>query len=130
MTQDFVIIAVAGFIGRIVVAGLALNTLVIYACRRMTMNERDKIKLARAMGAQFHTISNGSWAQINLPNGRTLAEWNPDTDANDDYGVLEWLRKQYDDGNQETNKAFRELTDAMLYYEIGDFTRSALKVLD
>ena len=50
---------------------------------------KDIRKIAKAMGAQFTTISNGSWAVVNLPNGR--ADWNPLTYHDDCHALIEWL---------------------------------------
>ena len=94
------------------------------------MNDKDRMTLAKAMGAQFTTISNGSWAHVNMPGGGAFKDWHPDTDANDDYAVLEWMRckdpKYWITFACELNDGFTEASD----YKIGDYARAALKVIE
>ena len=63
----------------------------------------------------------------------------PENDANDDYAVLEWARKEWRD--KATNKkkygpgfsfkwyTFRERLGSNTMYQIGDYARAALKVI-
>ena len=75
----------------------------------MTDQEQARIRLAKAMG--YHEL-----------------ELTPDpfTDANDDYAVLEWMRRSDD-------KRFTVGHGPYGYqctYQIGDYARAALKVLE
>lgn len=100
------------------------------------MNDKDRMTLAKAMGAQFTTISNGSWAHVNMPGGGAFKDWHPDTDANDDYGVLRWMRKRYED--RKYNDTWSKFSAHLYYvmrtkvtgYSIGDYARAALKVIE
>ena len=69
------------------------------------------------------------------------AEWvefNPFTDANDDYAVLEWVRNQVPTNNNGIKWAshdlgwwfYKHLKDNPAEYEVGDYARAALKVLE
>ena len=55
----------------------------------------------------------------------------PFTDANDDYAVLEWMRELgvMDDSRIEYDRAWDKLPERG-EYQIGDYARAALKVLD
>lgn len=68
----------------------------------------DRIKLAHALG-----------------DGVNVALFDPFTDANDDYAVLEWLQDGRLDGVRHG-----VLGAEMFCYQIGDYARAALKVLD
>jgi len=85
------------------------------------------------MGGMSATISNGSWAYCNGPTG-TPQEFSPDTDANDDYAVLEWMRGNLDPVENEHGILLEpwaiQLECPQLEYEVGDYARAALKVLD
>ena len=79
----------------------------------------DRIKLAEAMGPRY-TAS------------RTAINFDPFTDANDDYAVLEWMRSKY--GSNRLGLALARLQpsrskDLSKNYEIGDYARAALKVI-
>ena len=97
----------------------------------------DRIKLAEAMG----------WASAGDPDGNVW--WSapptkypesycfdtdelpdPFTDANDDYAVLEWMRNNATwVVGDETDKFFDQLEWGTWEYEIGDYARAALKVI-
>ena len=51
--------------------------------------------------------------------------FDPFTDANDDYAVLEWMRKQ-----GAATGAFELHNSYKANYFIGDYARAALKVID
>ena len=107
----------------------------------------DRIKLAEAMGwvrkprALVAGKPCGHWKEAHWlhPNGKEVNDANfpdPFTDANDDYAVLEWMR----DGDQNRFGLFKDemhqdnpTTDNGFYvwnYQIGDYARAALKVID
>ena len=78
----------------------------------------DRIKLAEAMNIPVPE-------EIPMADGWTsIVQFDPFTDANDDYAVLEWMR--YNDPNFPT----RTLRGSVYMYEIGDYARAALKALD
>jgi len=90
----------------------------------------DRIKLAEAMGwiaCEF------TWQELkeyyavppNHPNrpgeGNITDIPDPFTDANDDYAVLEWMRKQ--------GTPYRNIGQSYMY-QIGDYARACLRVLN
>ncbi len=88
-----------------------------------TMTNADRIKLAAAMGG-------AKWdAYINPGEHPECVELpDPFTDANDDYAVLEWMRN---DAPQDAHIAFVcDVDFTALNYQIGDYARAALKVID
>jgi len=77
----------------------------------------DRIKLAEAMGISlepYHPTDDCD----HRPN------FDPFTDANDDYAVLEWMRKIEADGGRLVY-----IGSMKSYYQIGDYARAALKVI-
>ena len=64
------------------------------------------------------------------PNGPIQFRFDPFTDANDDYAVLEWMRKEatWTVGDM-TDKFCDQLEWPCWEYQIGDYARAALKVL-
>lgn len=86
----------------------------------------DRIKLAEAMRTPKET-----WLQKHGIVGPRDHIFDPFTDANDDYAVLEWMRGlgpgAADYGLFQ--KWGRQLP-ALLDYQIGDYARAALKVID
>ena len=88
----------------------------------------DRIKLAEAMG--WTTRDEGNlWADPD-PSNLSLRDAPPDpfTDANDDYAVLEWMREQ-----KKWNQWHDFCDECPTYsfmYQIGDYARAALKVLE
>jgi len=96
----------------------------------MMTNQQQRERLALAMGSEWvEILDNGNFVSKKRPYNGT--PWNPETDANDDYAVLEWMRS----GND-----FNAFSDALdvkwpknkpaWAYQIGDYVRAALKVLD
>ncbi len=108
------------------------------------MNTKEKrIKLALAMGWKHcqmrenlqrdcweHPVRKSWFDESELPD--------PFTDANDDYLVLEWFRSQAEDakakGKPYPNELW-EMSEQMnkgnrLTYQIGDYARAALKVIE
>ena len=94
----------------------------------MTQTNQDKRRLAEAMGWELVDHCNterwirpgslGFTGYLDLP-------FDPFTDANDDYAVLEWMRKDID--TKEFDE-FRIMTGWPTYrYQIGDYARAALK---
>ena len=112
----------------------------------------DRIKLALSMGWKWSLknihYKTGEWVN---PEGFAYPNWceyehlpfNPFTDANDDYDVLEWMREKcgvyLDDDQYEAEDVAHwdkfvsflpNKTDNGAMYEIGDYARAALKVLE
>ena len=97
----------------------------------------DRIKLAEAMGWTDFIgeagLPPGAKDQRPVVCGHGLPP-DPLTDANDDYAVLEWMRTS-DKAEQEV---IGGMSDKMLdllnwncwEYEVGDFARAALKVIE
>ena len=88
----------------------------------------DRIKLAEAMGwLRIKRMTAGCWFS---PDGTPNGDWvnfDPFTDANDDYAVLEWFRSGGNIGRCEYPDwgAYGSLDS----YQIGDYARAALKVI-
>ena len=59
-------------------------------------------------------------------------DFDPFTDANDDYAVLEWMREHDRAGEFDTALCQRDhsMYDELFRYQIGNYARAALKVLD
>ena len=98
----------------------------------------DRIKLAEAMG--WRRINNEDpywWPPKELiPKGALAYDYvgfdqlpDPFTDANDDYAVLEWYRKKYGTPSLEADNLEMYLPLAF-NYQIGDYARAALMVID
>ena len=58
--------------------------------------------------------------------GKSSPHFDPFTDANDDYAVLEWMREH---NSKEKFDALNDLS-LMRYYKIGDYARAALRIID
>ena len=60
--------------------------------------------------------------------------FDPFTDANDDYAVLEWAHEQVDSGAWEPRGKWATFADELFFptenYKIGDYARAALKVIE
>ena len=100
------------------------------------MNDNDRIKLAEAMGwehAPSPSVKDGRWIPPNtFPEARAIIHAklpDPITDANDDYAVLEWMRKC---GHSRERVDFIAICQnkTQREYKIGDYARAALKVID
>jgi hypothetical protein len=119
------------------------------------MNNREKrIKLAEAMG---YKCSGCDWREMGGKLGSKwwmavlgcpVHEFKPHKDANDDYAVLEWLRApaigddQTDEDWHQWTRFVSEMHDiprdrnrpgiysAQTIYQIGDYARAALKVIE
>jgi hypothetical protein len=104
--------------------------------------EQDRIRLAEAMGSEVKE-SGALWGGplsgrfVFRGDGYEMADiriFDPFTSADDDYAVLEWMR------SDERHIRFREALAQVFhewhgdpvpfYYEIGDYARACLKVLD
>jgi len=103
----------------------------------------DRIKLAEAMLPDFVFAqnTNGEWLMCHDDDwgndSRIRNVPDPFTDANDDYAVLLWMRTitgRYEPERQEIPKINWKLFCRCLcsrgMYEIGDYARAALKVLE
>ena len=53
-----------------------------------------------------------------------MEDFDPFTDANDDYAVLEWMRE-----NLTITQRYKFLDENVQNYRIGDYARAALKAL-
>ena len=99
----------------------------------------DRIKLAEAMGWKWSLrnvhYKTGQWTS---PDGTEAEVWcyhdaipfDPFTDANDDYAVLEWMRKTHAPNGDRVWQKFRSHLHLQERYNIGDYARAALKVLE
>lgn len=86
----------------------------------------DRIRLAEAMGGSIWEayIDPGKHPEcVDLPD--------PFINANDDYAVLEWMRKKTE-FHKPTNARFsiHQYLPTAWNYKIGDYARAALKVLE
>lgn len=99
--------------------------------------DQERIRLAEAMG--YETIRRGVdfWEGIAPTGDHTWRLPDPFTDANDDYAVLEWARS--DERRMQFPAFVGALSDVMdirlqpghsANYQIGDYARAALKVLE
>ncbi len=91
--------------------------------------EAATIRLAEAMGITFDR----AYKEV-FPRQYVLG-FNPFTDANDDYAVLEWMRSLDNNDTQFWQRycdALRDFPEIGLKpaYQIGDYARAALKVLE
>ena len=102
----------------------------------MTEFNQDELRLAEAMG--WERTKYDRWLS---PDRKMCCDFPPDpfTDANDDYAVLEWMREKcgvylpdvgYTREQAQEFKAFGEQLDDCELYEIGDYARAALKVVE
>jgi hypothetical protein len=89
----------------------------------------DRIRLAEAMGWEHNkgwpVPYDGDWWKSPDGNLSVTLDFDPYTDANDDYAVLEWMRLN---GAENMPDDFPHSRQA--YYKIGDYARAALKVID
>lgn len=93
--------------------------------------DEDRIKLAEAIwGRPKYTL--GTWPE----------DFDPFTDANDDYTVLEWMRETYDvsagtAGSATKRLVYVQFREAVYQlnngyadgYKIGNYARAALEVI-
>ena len=98
------------------------------------MTDADRIKLAEAMGWKPHPKMDGTSNCVWQAPGKAPIGWHgvkylpdPFTDANGDYAVLEWTRKQ---DTVFQVKFAAELRDHPADYMIGNNARAALKVIE
>ncbi len=103
----------------------------------------DRIRLAEAMGwVEWHGIGDypRTW-RLYGPGGLSWTERklhelpDPETDANDDYAVLEWARKEWNGKGQWANFVYalgqgNINRSTKHHYQRGDYARAALKVID
>ena len=87
------------------------------------MNDKDRIRLAEWMDRDPGTYA---------PN-HDIPIFDPFTDANDDYAVLEWMREQAWPAmllsTQHADRLTYALSREIGGYKIGDYARAALKVI-
>jgi len=94
------------------------------------MNENDRITLAKAIGLPIsHYIHANTGKRTPFVN-REGGQFNPLTNANDDYAVLEWMRVQ-PQSMFDVFMTYFALQDRTLTwtYKIGDYAKAALTVL-
>ena len=84
----------------------------------------DRIRLAEAIHGPCVDDCDDESYMVGCPI-HDESEWNPLKNANDDYAVLEWMRK---DGPNEAMDHF--LFWHPQDYQVGDYARAALKVLE
>ncbi len=84
------------------------------------MADQDRIRLVKAMNRNQGPLSKMYENIINEP------IFDPFTDANADYAVLEWMRNKDDFSAFADQLRHRDRID----YEKGDYARAALKVLN
>ena len=95
----------------------------------------DRIKLAEAIGVDLRTYKCGGTGAVHY-------DFDPFTDANDDYAVLEWMRVTYNTYEYLMEHQGDRWVDFIAAldgsgdgghsccYQIGNNARAALKVLD
>ena len=81
----------------------------------------DRIKLAEAMKVEY-------WRSEVF--GGALGLPDPFTDANDDYAVLEWMRSEARREGVSWMNGSGILSLHATNYQIGDYARAALKVIE
>ena len=89
----------------------------------MSSQDYNSAVLAKAMGATF---TDGVWHWKGSTWDSLL--FNPFTDANDDYAVLEWMRETYSKHSKEWCDFWFAMGHAASY-RIGNYARAALTVL-
>ncbi len=93
----------------------------------------DRIKLAKAMGwTDFIDevgLPPGARGQKPITQGHGLPP-DPFTDANDDYAVLEWMRLDINAWEYQYSKELALTNYDVGDYEIGDYARAALTVIN
>jgi hypothetical protein len=107
------------------------------------LTDKDRIRLAEAMFPDyaFAQNTNGEWLMCHNDDwgndSRIRNVPDPFTDANNDYAVLEWMRQQkketkwnFMDHYFNARLAAGELDYILPVYQIGDYARAALKVID
>lgn len=92
----------------------------------MTDNTQDRIRIAEAINYERVNIRKEGlpplWMWMRA-DGQLVGDFDPFTDANDDYAVLEFMRK---DGMMPMSMYEKQ----QWHYTIGDYARAFLKVLD
>ena len=98
----------------------------------MTEDEKDRIRLAEAIGRRHPLGKHYGGGVSELFGGPSgyIEPFDPFTDANDDYAVLEWMRKNWTDQQQIDALEALPMGNYMDAYQIGDYARAALKVID
>lgn len=104
--------------------------------------DKARIKLAEAMGwtvapitledcgAPF-TVYKGAVDKSEYDDVEWTVGWDPFTDANDDYAVLEWMRGVGDKyADYGLFQRWQRDVPYWLDYQIGDYARAAIKVLE
>lgn len=103
------------------------------------MSDKDRIRLGEAMGLDVVAIRNDGGGNVRVsvrwPGAEHGVNFDPFTDANDDYAVLEWFRAwakkkpawMYSMFVEEVYKLGGE---SFIGYKIGGYARAVLKVLD
>ncbi len=106
-----------------------------YTPRKYDREQRRRIKLAEAMnGARVYTQGKGVFRYQMYRHPVTgihtrSNKFDPFTDANDDYAVLEWMRSDSNAWEYQYEKELMLTNFQCGDYQIGDYARAALKVL-
>ena len=87
----------------------------------------DRIKLAGVMGWTNYLTHSKAEIWEHEEHSTRLECPDPETDANDDYAVLEWERATF---KHEKHRRFCEQIGYSWNYKIGDYARAAVLVLD
>ena len=94
------------------------------------MTNQDRIRLALAMGSIVkvpRSLPYPNGLAFQKPNGDVRPIPDPEHDANDDHAVLEWMREQPFWGDDRLEYWMHQPVRG---YQIGDYARAALKVID
>ena len=90
----------------------------------------DRIKLAEAMGWEKHPTRDYWRERSDQPFTGIDELPDPLTDANDDYAVLEWARENEMLDGTTTRFGMRIYLGGSHDYQVGDYARAALKVIE
>ena len=92
----------------------------------------DRIKLAEAMGLRRKNkyLRYAMWFNPTKKVLERNLKFDPFTDANDDYAVLEWMRSDVNAWQYQYEKELMLTNNKCGDYQIGDYARAALKVIE
>ena len=93
-----------------------------------------RIKLAEAMELKLYLHEDDCTDILVQKEDFSYQKFDPFTDANDDFAVLEWMRKRKEDfANPEWGADWGKFSRALghnCWYEIGDYARAACKGME
>lgn len=103
------------------------------------MNEQERLLLAESIGWNLEYNKDVKRDMWQSPDRRSWYSdlkqaFQPETDANDDYGVLEWVRVIEEEGLDREMLHMRFAAElcglkSMYDYRVGDYARAAITVL-